>query len=165
MIYTILLVTSIYIPLLQIGSFNFSRTNSQGSQSSIEALSPPILHGGMLYESICLCACLPPCMSTWQSTFLLHVYPFVCMYAFLLSFYMSACLSVFLLYFCMLICPPIYHFDSTLLSTDVDEQVDAVYQVLKQGAMLRASERTEEGNKCTFQAFYCYVILVVRILY
>jgi len=55
-----------------IGSFNFSRTNSQGSQSSIEALSPPILHG------------------------------------------------------------------------DADEQVDAVYQVLKQGAMLRASERTEE---------------------
>lgn len=56
----------------RIGSFNFSRTNSQGSQSSIEALSPPILHG------------------------------------------------------------------------DADEQVDAVYQVLKQGAMLRASERTEE---------------------
>jgi len=57
-----------------IGSFNFSRTNSQGSSSSIEALSPPAPGGG----------------------------------------------------------------------GDVDDQVDAVYQVLKQGAMLRASEKTED---------------------
>jgi len=56
-----------------IGSFNFSRTNSQGSTSSIEALSPPLPHG-----------------------------------------------------------------------PGDDDQVDAVYQVLKQGAMLRASEKSED---------------------